>query len=360
MYPGSGQPDFGYQSPDRRATGNFINNDIPRPYTGGRMADDTASFDKYSAQGRRNEPYEDILDSIKGDVYDKREETGRFRGPPPINRPYTGPDHDYDHRRGFGPTSVEARSIPDFDRSQVSSRDEDLRSMQPQIFGRGGPSFSKPNTGGNRGVSTGEDKRRSAYRNDASPSGGIDVIETPASRRMKTADSRNAKPRDKDDVPIFLAKSKSGVEGIAKPPLHRNVSTAEQDDRFSNIRRQDGPRSGRFRDPKDDASDISSRRGFGQEDSFKDNSGVPALESSVSRRSGRYIREKTPGFKREEPDTISRRGVSVKFSLFRINLLKIAAVRHLAIELMIIIAFQEVQIRKDHGRRLMTTSVLRT
>jgi hypothetical protein len=314
MYPGQGQPDFGYPSPERNRNDNFINNDIPRPYTGGRMADDTASFDKYSAQGRHNEPYEDILDSIKGDTYDKKEDRGRFRGPPPINRPYTGPGQDYDNGRGFGPTSVEAVSIPDFDRSQVSSRDEDLRSMQPQNFRRGAPSFSKPSTGGNRGVSTGEDKRRSKFRDDASP-GAIEVIETPASRRMKTADARNMKQRDKDDVPIFLAK-KPGYDGINKPPLHKHVSALDHDDKFSNIRRQEGPRSGRFRDNKDDVSDVSSRRGFGQEDSYKGNSGVPALESSGSRRSGKYITQKTPGFAREDHDAVSRRAVSLSISLF--------------------------------------------
>ena len=242
VYGGRGQQDmgFGYQSPMRdgdfmddyshddnphfgierqrhnyeKAT-NFINNDMQRPYTGGGyMRDDTASFDKYSARGRggENEGFEDILDSLKGDVYDRRDMPPRHRGPPAMERPYTGPAQytgafGNPDRRNTGPISVEARSIPDLDRSHVSSRDDDLRSIQPQNLGRGdAPIWAKAGSFGNRGVSTGEEKRRSKYRNDPSPvGGGIDIIDTPASRRTKTADPKNAR-KDKVDIPRFYGK----------------------------------------------------------------------------------------------------------------------------------------------------------
>ena len=84
----------------------------------------------------------------------------------------------------------------------------------------------------------------------------------------------------------------------------------DKDDQFSQLRGETGGRSGRARDDVSDAT--SRRRGFGGDDSFKqENSGIPALESSVSRRSNRQIIAKTPGF-REEPDTFAQRAVSAR------------------------------------------------
>jgi hypothetical protein len=305
----------------------FINNDMPpRPYTGGNMRDDTASFDKYSHRGRDNEGFEDILDSLKGDTYERRDDPQRRRPDvPPLARPYTGPDQ---YSRGYrddrsGPISVGTRSIPDLDRSQVSLRDEDIRSIQPMNLGMGGgPSWSKPGSFGNRGVSTGEEKRRSHYRNDQTHTGGgIDVIDTSASRRQKTAEPRGQR-RDNVDAQKFYGRGHSGPEfggsGIdrgARPPLHKHVSMINEDDRLSQYRdRGEGPRSGRFRqDDKDNASDITSRRrGIDQTDSFKQEGGIPALDTSVSRRSGRYVQAKTPGFHRNEDDTFA--GRRVRFS----------------------------------------------
>lgn len=285
---------------------NFIDNYVPRVYHGeGRAGDDTASFEKYSGHGGNyNEPYEDILDSIKGDTYSRAEDTGRFRGGQPNDRQGSRRNQDYGERRG-GPISVEAQSIPDFERSQASSRDEDLRSMQPQGFRFTGNSWNKPGTN-NRGISSGEGgKRSSKYRGDTSHS-GIDVIGSSASRRQRTVDPKNK--RGTDDVPIFLAKNPS--HGGSRPPLHKNMSMIEEDDKLSQLNRRDGgPRSGRFREgDKDDASDVTSRRRYGDDTSFKgDQSGIPALESSVSRRSGRMIGG-SKNTRPKEPD-LARKGV---------------------------------------------------
>lgn len=87
----------------------------------------------------------------------------------------------------------------------------------------------------------------------------------------------------------------------------------DEDDRLSQYRPRDGgPRSGRFRmdDNKDNVSDVTSRRrGLGPDDSFRADGGVPALESSVSRRSGKFIQAKTPGFKQNEEDSFLGRKV---------------------------------------------------
>ena len=329
MYPGEGNRGFGSASPpaargygdnysqeddphfgiDRhkdnfqRAT-NLIDNYVPQRNPRGRMADDTASFDKYSGGGNyNNEPYEDILDSIKGDAYDRAEETGRFRGPSVMDQNYPNRNQEYSERRG-GPISVEAQSIPDFERSQVSSRDEDLRSMQPQGFKFTGQSWNKQGNSNNRVASSGTGgRRKSIYRNDNSAS-GIDVIDSSASRRMRTTDSRNVR-KTKDDVPIFLAKKPGQIEG-SKPPLHKNASMLD-DDKLSQVRERDGTRSGRFRES--DASDITSRRRAGQDNSFKmDQSGVPALDSSASRRARRQIQPKDTSSRHKDPEF--RRGVS--------------------------------------------------
>jgi hypothetical protein len=65
-----------------------------------------------------------------------------------------------------------------------------------------------------------------------------------------------------------------------------------------------------FRDNVSDAT--SRRRGVDPNDSFSraDVGGVPALESSVSRRSGRFAQAKTPGFKKSEEDTFASRKVT--------------------------------------------------
>lgn len=312
-----------------RAT-NFINNDMQRPYTGGQVHDDTASFDKYSAhgQGRRQEGFEDILDSLKGDIYERRDEESRFGGRTPgMTRPHTGPNkyasgYDESRRRDAGPISVGTRSIPDLDRSRPSSREDDIRSIQPQnLGGANQPSWSRPGSYGARGVSTGEDKRRSKYRNDDSPGSNIDVIETPVTRRTRTAQPRKA-PQDKVDVPKYNANKKpifleSDNRPMSKPPLHRPVSMMDDDDRLSQYKVRDDIKSNRPRHEPDNISDITSRRrGFGADDSFRADQQVPALDSSNSRRGGRYIQAKTPGFKREEEDSFKARKVSRKILIF--------------------------------------------
>ena len=295
-YSGDEQPHFGIEKQRnnyQKAT-KFINNDNPRPFTGG-------------GRNTRNEGFEDVLDSLKGDGYD----SGRFGNPQQMNRPYTGPNNyasGYEgDRRNAGPISVEARSIPDLDRSRASSREDDLRSIQPQFLNRGGVSGLHTGSTNNRGVSTGEDKRRSQYRNDPAPVGGIDVIETPASRRNKTAEPRNANTH-KNEKARFIEKSKSGMNfGVPdqdkqfnKPPLHKHVSMMEEDDRLSQFRVKDEPRFGRARNEDDNVSDITSRRRVDQNESFQGNAPIGALDSSNSRRSGRFVQAKTPGFKRNE------------------------------------------------------------
>jgi len=90
---------------------------------------------------------------------------------------------------------------------------------------------------------------------------GIDVVETPASRRQKTVDPKNTKP-DKVDIPRFYGSINSGPnfggsgnDKNSRPPLHKHASMINDDDRLSQYR--DGSRSGRYRagDVKDN-SDI--------------------------------------------------------------------------------------------------------
>ena len=298
-FSGDEQPHFGIdkQRNNYQKATRFINNDNPRPFTGG-------------GRNQRIEGFEDVLDSLKGDAYDKREDSGRFGNPPTLNRPYTGPNNyaaGYDgDRRNAGPISVEARSIPDLDRSRASSREDDLRSIQPQFLNRAGAPWLQTGSSGNRGVSTGEEKRRSQYRNDPAPAGGIDVIETPASRRNRTAEPRNA-PK-KADAPKFIEKSKSGMNfGVPeqdkqfnKPPLHKHVSMLEDEDKFSQLKGREESRFGKAKQEDDNVSDITSRRRADNNDSFQGNVAIGALDSTNSRRSGRFVQAKTPGFKKNE------------------------------------------------------------
>lgn len=311
------------------------NNEVQRPYTGG-------GYTPSGYNNRANENFEDILDSLKGDEYNRRDDSGYF-GNDAGSRGYTAPDggrrrgHDYDiDRRGTGPISVDNRSMPDLDRSRASSREDDIRSIQPQNLGTRGNQGPKPSWlgggSGSRGVSTGEDKRRSNYRNDESPSrvGNIDIIESPSSRRRtRTADSR-PKPAPDVNVPRFGDVFKDQDRPSSKPPLYNKPSFLEEDDKHSQLRGRDDARSGRFkqdddtisgyahsaisgepgrrrRGDDDNASEYGSRRRVDDKDkSYNTNEGVPALETSVSRRSNKFARDKTPGFRRDDSQEESK------------------------------------------------------
>ena len=313
----SNNPVFGIdrQRDNYQRANNFINNDLPRPYTGG-----------YNPR-QQNENYEDILDSLKDDGYDHNQNDSGYFGNA-SNRGYTAPENrrgynDMD-RRGVGTISVDNRSIPDLDRSRASSRDDDLRSIQPQNLasrGQTSSSANKPNwLNSKRGVSTSENRRRDNQPHQESP-GGIDVIETPNSRRhIRTAENRNKGTDER--VPRFGDVFKERDRPMSKPPLYNKPSIMEEEERVSQYR--DGPRSGRFRQDDDTVSgyahsavsgDIGSRRRRNEDDNISDygsrrraddkdrsintNEAVPALETSVSRRSNRFLGSKTPGFKND-------------------------------------------------------------